>query len=520
MQLVITMDITAGWQLPEMEGDDMSTKNDKGTKPEKKILPPALALLAGFTISFIAVITTSAAARLVSKGTIRIENAGELLLITAQDFTTLSDAIKDASVKANARALEQIVGSIEPLSNGSAEDGKYAWKLDGSGEPRIYRYSEVAGDYLIIGGWTNAIDYVANQLTEAEEEKEKSKERLAEAIKLADSDVEVLDSSYNGIKASLKELADERYKDGAANVYYGSAVASDVAAGVTFLNASGDMTGTLNTITSLASTTPLKAGESLNIAEGYYPKSLVVKTQTLASQTEANLAPGVMMNGASAWANGNLVSGNIATGTNPNYKIRTTSTEKVISGAAYYPGGITVDASDVYNKGKDAGKVDGERDGYDDGYEEYKLPRTIYYGGAKSETDWIQDGMEQVYDEYTGSYWWDVHPTTGRGNNVNVETSPQTLIPGAYITAPVKTRTSSLGNVSIDDPVLTIRVEIKNAEGQVVASSNSDTVKIPDGVTRGGVCVFFYVEAESAASDPPGGNAHVEAVLGDVYMHY
>ena len=160
---------------------------------------------------------------------------------------------------------------------------------------------------------------------------------------------EQLESTINSLNTQIAELQKKQAT--------GTAVASDVLSGKTFSNSSGvGLTGTMVNRGAINQT--LNAGGSYTIPAGYHNGSGKVTVNSLASQTSANAGAGQILNGYTAWVNGNKITGSMPNRGALNWSPSSSTSYTVPAG--YYSGG-TLSSAGAYNAGVSAGKntIDG-----------------------------------------------------------------------------------------------------------------------------------------------------------------
>ncbi|WP_097003938.1 hypothetical protein [Lacrimispora amygdalina] len=141
----------------------------------------------------------------------------------------------------------------------------------------------------------------------------------------------------------------------------------DVLTGKVIVDKDGEpLTGSMPNRGAISST--LNAGGSYTIPEGYHNGSGKVTANSLASQTSATASAGHILNGQTAWVNGNRITGNIASmggqTITPNTSSHTLSCSgKYMTGNVYVPAVSNLSAGNI-KKGVNVGGVTGTFEGY------------------------------------------------------------------------------------------------------------------------------------------------------------
>ena len=148
----------------------------------------------------------------------------------------------------------------------------------------------------------------------------------------------------------------------------GDAADSQVLAGKTYYNTNPKIKRTGSMVMQGAISQTLNAGESYVVPSGYHNGSGKVMANSLASQTPGNATAASIINGDTAWVNGNKINGNIATMGSQSI-IPTASQQVVSTSGKYLTGNITVNgvsnlAAANIKKGVNVGGIVGTFQGY------------------------------------------------------------------------------------------------------------------------------------------------------------
>ena len=146
-------------------------------------------------------------------------------------------------------------------------------------------------------------------------EKDKVISQKNETIKTMQSTIDGLNTQIANLNKQIETLK--------AKQATGNAVVSDVLAGKTFSNSNGvGLVGTMANNGAISKT--LNAGGSYTIPAGYHNGSGTVTAASLASQTGGTATAGDILEGKTAWVNGNKVTGTNAGGNLVNTNIKAT----------------------------------------------------------------------------------------------------------------------------------------------------------------------------------------------------
>ncbi len=292
----------------------------------KNISMVAAGLLAGVCLVFTYNSTASAASgsvsnQIKSKGKIAVENGEESLLIDSADFYTLAGEIDEDS--AQLERLRGIVGAVgaAPEDPAVATLGRLYMQGD-----CIVRCVESGGalTYQMLGSASDALTYLEQEISELKKSVSDGKNSVAATVTELGIDAATDGESFGSLATKIGQVAELWYEKGRIDNFRGSAMPSQVKRGKTFVNASGNQTGTMSEngpsnakILSEGSVATLpgyvKSG-SYTVREGYTTGG-VVTVADLASQTQvastSAATPNQILEGYGGYVNGKYVEGKL-----------------------------------------------------------------------------------------------------------------------------------------------------------------------------------------------------------------
>ncbi len=230
--------------------------------------------------------------------------------------TTGGDAATDEELAELQQKVEELEKTVEDLNNTKTE-------LEGTIEDLNNQIEQEQGN-------SAALQEQVNNLTQQVDNLNKT--------------IEQQQNTINDLNTQIADLKDKQST--------GNATVADVLEGKTFSNSSSvGLIGTMPNKGAINQT--LNAGGSYTIPAGYHNGSGKVTVNSLASQTSATAGAGQILNGYTAWVNGNKITGSMPnrgalnwSGSNTTYTVP----------AGYYSGG-TLDSRPSYTNGYNAGRT-------------------------------------------------------------------------------------------------------------------------------------------------------------------